>query len=145
LLFLLGVHDIGPSALASREGVSDNDKMLFNCLEHVSYAKVFTWFTILGELFVPFFSGAALEEGLDIREGCGGSAMLVHCRVGGNQRTAAHRAYCTQKVAEVERCERALTSDYADLRRDFSDLQTVHAPIVKEKADLEKTERNKAQ
>jgi hypothetical protein len=49
------------------------------------------------------------------------------------------------KVAEVERCERALTSDYADLRRDFSDLQTVHAPIVKEKADLEKTERDKAQ
>jgi hypothetical protein len=49
------------------------------------------------------------------------------------------------KVAEVEHCERALTSDYANLRRDFSDLQTAHATVVKEKADLEKTERNKAQ
>jgi hypothetical protein len=45
------------------------------------------------------------------------------------------------KVAEDEHCERALTSDYADLRRDFSDFATA----VKEKADLEKTKRDKAQ
>jgi hypothetical protein len=40
-LLLLGVCDDGPGALADSKGVSDDDKML-NCLEHVSYAKVFT-------------------------------------------------------------------------------------------------------
>jgi predicted nucleic acid-binding Zn-ribbon protein len=48
------------------------------------------------------------------------------------------------KVAEVERHERSLTSDYDSLHRDFSDL-TSHIAIVKEKADLEKTEHEKAQ
>jgi hypothetical protein len=48
-------------------------------------------------------------------------------------------------VAEVERRERSLTSDYDGLRRDFNDLQTSHAIVVKEKADLEKTLHKKAQ
>jgi hypothetical protein len=53
--------------------------------------------------------------------------------------TAAHT-----KVAKVERCERALSSDYDDLCRDFNDLRTSHAAIVQEKADMEKTEHEKA-
>jgi hypothetical protein len=44
------------------------------------------------------------------------------------------------KVAEVERRERSLTFDYDGLRRDFNDLQTSHATVVKEKAYLEKME-----
>jgi hypothetical protein len=49
------------------------------------------------------------------------------------------------KVAEVEHREWCLTSDYDGLHRDFGDLQTYNATIVKEKADLEKTEHEKAQ
>jgi 3-dehydroquinate synthetase len=36
-----------------------------------------------------------------------------------------------------------LTSDYEGLRRDFDVLRTSHDAIVKEKADMEKTEREK--
>jgi hypothetical protein len=39
LLFTLGVRTIGGDA--SSEGVSDDDMMLLNFLEHVSYVKVF--------------------------------------------------------------------------------------------------------
>jgi hypothetical protein len=38
-----------------------------------------------------------------------------------------------------------LTSDYDGLRKYFNDLQTSHIAVVKEKADLEKMEREKAQ
>jgi hypothetical protein len=41
LLFTLGVPTLGANILAGSEGVSDEDKMLLNCLEHVSYVKVF--------------------------------------------------------------------------------------------------------
>jgi hypothetical protein len=43
------------------------------------------------------------------------------------------------KVAEVERRERALSSDFDGLHKDFNDLRTSHAAVVQEKADLEKT------
>jgi chromosome segregation ATPase len=49
------------------------------------------------------------------------------------------------RLAEVEHREHALTSDYEGLRRDFDILCTSHDVIVKEKADLEKTKREKAQ
>jgi chromosome segregation ATPase len=49
------------------------------------------------------------------------------------------------RVAEVEHREHALTSDYEGLRRDFDDLHTSHDIVVKEKADLEKTKREKVQ
>jgi hypothetical protein len=39
---LLGARDVGPGGLADSEGISNDNKMLLNCLEHVSYAKVFT-------------------------------------------------------------------------------------------------------
>jgi hypothetical protein len=46
----------------------------------------------------------------------------------------------------ASRCrEHALASDYEGLRRDFDDLRTSHDIVVKEKADLEKTAREKAQ
>jgi hypothetical protein len=38
---MLDVRTVGASDFASSEGVSKDDKMLLNCLEHVSYAKVF--------------------------------------------------------------------------------------------------------
>jgi hypothetical protein len=43
------------------------------------------------------------------------------------------------RLAEVEHHEKALTSDYEGLRRDFDVLHTSHDGVVKEKADLEKT------
>jgi hypothetical protein len=46
---------------------------------------------------------------------------------------------------EVEHHEQALTSEYEGLRRNFGDLRTSHDAIVKEKADLEKTEHEKVQ
>jgi chromosome segregation ATPase len=49
------------------------------------------------------------------------------------------------RLTEVEHREHALTSDYEGLRRDFDILCTSHDVIVKEKADLEKTKREKAQ
>jgi hypothetical protein len=49
------------------------------------------------------------------------------------------------RLAEVEHHEQALTSDYEGLHRDFDDLCTSHDTVVKEKADLEKTEHEKAQ
>jgi hypothetical protein len=48
------------------------------------------------------------------------------------------------RLAEVEHHEQALTSDYEGLCRDFDDLCTSHDTVVKQKADLEKTEREKA-
>jgi chromosome segregation ATPase len=49
------------------------------------------------------------------------------------------------RLAEVEHCEQALTSDYEGLRRDFDILCTSDDGVVKEKADPEKTEHEKAQ
>jgi regulator of replication initiation timing len=49
------------------------------------------------------------------------------------------------RLAEAECREHALTSDYEGLKKDFGDLRSSLAIVVKEKADLEKTEREKAQ
>jgi hypothetical protein len=49
------------------------------------------------------------------------------------------------RLAEVEHHEQAMTSDYEGLCRDFDDLCTSHDTVVKEKADLEKMEHEKAQ
>jgi hypothetical protein len=38
-----------------------------------------------------------------------------------------------------------LSSNYDGLRKDFDDLRTSHVAVVQDKADLEKTEREKAQ
>jgi hypothetical protein len=62
-----------------------------------------------------------------------------------NTALRAELAAAHTKVAEVEHRERALTSDYGSLCSDFNDLQSVHAAFGKEKADLEKTEHDKAQ
>jgi hypothetical protein len=48
-------------------------------------------------------------------------------------------------VAEVECRDRSLTSYYDGLHRDFDDLQTSHAAVVKDRANLENVERAKAQ
>jgi hypothetical protein len=47
LLLVLGAHNVDANVLASGEGVAEDDKMLFNCLEHVSYAKIFIWLDML--------------------------------------------------------------------------------------------------
>jgi Mg-chelatase subunit ChlI len=49
------------------------------------------------------------------------------------------------RLTEVELCEQALTSDNEGLCRDFDVLCTSHDAVVKEKADLEKTECEKMQ
>jgi chromosome segregation ATPase len=49
------------------------------------------------------------------------------------------------RLAEVEHHEQALTSDYEGLCRYFDDLRTSHDATMKEKADLKKTEHEKAQ
>jgi hypothetical protein len=41
MLVTLGGRDIGPNTVGDSEGVFEDDKMLLNCLEHVSYVKVF--------------------------------------------------------------------------------------------------------
>jgi hypothetical protein len=48
----LGVHNVGVGVLASGEGVSEDDRTLLNCLEHVSYAKIFIWLAVLSWCFV---------------------------------------------------------------------------------------------
>jgi CRISPR/Cas system CMR-associated protein Cmr5 small subunit len=48
-------------------------------------------------------------------------------------------------VAEVECRETALKTDYGSLCNNFDDLQTANAALVKEKENVEKVERVKAQ
>jgi hypothetical protein len=48
-------------------------------------------------------------------------------------------------TTEFSRGEHALTSDYEGLKKDFGDLRSSLTIVVKEKAGLEKTEREKAQ
>jgi hypothetical protein len=62
-----------------------------------------------------------------------------------NAQLRAELAAAHTKLAKVEHCERTLSSDYDGLRKDFDDLRTSHAAVVQEKADLEKTEWEKAQ
>jgi hypothetical protein len=49
------------------------------------------------------------------------------------------------KLAEVEHRERALTSEYEDLKKDFETMRTVYDAVVKEKNEVEETERVKLQ
>jgi hypothetical protein len=61
-----------------------------------------------------------------------------------NAQLHTNLAATNAKVMEVERRERALKSDYSSLCNDFSDLQTTHTTLGKEKEDVEKVEREKA-
>jgi phage terminase Nu1 subunit (DNA packaging protein) len=49
------------------------------------------------------------------------------------------------KVAEVKNREKVLTSIYNNLCSDYGNLESMFAALQKEKVDLEKTERDKAQ
>jgi hypothetical protein len=49
------------------------------------------------------------------------------------------------KVTDVESSERAFISNHGTLDSDFSDLETAHTALGKEKEKVEKTEREKAQ
>jgi hypothetical protein len=49
------------------------------------------------------------------------------------------------RLAKVVRCEQALASDYEGLKKEFDELHSSHDVVVKEKADLEKMEHEKAQ
>jgi hypothetical protein len=46
LLLVLGAHNVDAGVLANGEGVSEDDKILLNYLEHVSYAKIFIWLDV---------------------------------------------------------------------------------------------------
>jgi hypothetical protein len=43
---VLGAHNADASVLASGKGVTKDDKMFLNYLEHVSYEKVFIWLDV---------------------------------------------------------------------------------------------------
>jgi chromosome segregation ATPase len=49
------------------------------------------------------------------------------------------------KLAEVEHRERALTSEYEDLKKDIESMHTSHDAVVREKAEVEIIERVKLQ
>jgi hypothetical protein len=49
------------------------------------------------------------------------------------------------KLAEVEHRERALTSENEDLKKDLESMRNAHDAVVKEKAEVQKTERVKLQ
>jgi predicted nuclease with TOPRIM domain len=53
--------------------------------------------------------------------------------------------YARSKLAEVEHRERALTSEYEDLEKDFESICTAYDVVVMEKAKVEETERVKLQ
>jgi uncharacterized protein (DUF3084 family) len=44
------------------------------------------------------------------------------------------------KLAEVEHREWALTSENEDLKKDLESMRTTHDDVVKEKAEVQKTE-----
>jgi chromosome segregation ATPase len=44
------------------------------------------------------------------------------------------------KLVEVKHRERALTSEYEELKNDFKSMRTSHDVVVKEKAEVEKIE-----
>jgi hypothetical protein len=46
LLLVLGALNVDAGVLVSSEGVTEVGKMLLNCLEHVSYVKVFIWLDV---------------------------------------------------------------------------------------------------
>jgi hypothetical protein len=72
LLLVLGSHNFGASVPASGEGVAEDDKMLLNCLEHVSYAKIFIWLDVPSLCFV-FPLGTTFDKVSDCREIRGGA------------------------------------------------------------------------
>jgi chromosome segregation ATPase len=62
-----------------------------------------------------------------------------------NAQLQAELAAANAKIVEVENRERALIFDYGSLRNDYGNLESAFAALGKEKEDLEKTEREKAQ
>jgi hypothetical protein len=52
---VLGVHNVGAGILVGGEGVSEDDRALLNCVEHVSYAKIFIWLVVLSMIEDVFF------------------------------------------------------------------------------------------
>jgi hypothetical protein len=60
-----------------------------------------------------------------------------------NTQLCAELDAARSKLAEVEHRERALTSDYEGLKKDFESLCSSHDAVVREKAEVEKTERAK--
>jgi hypothetical protein len=46
LLLVFGPHDVDVGVLFGSEGVAEDDKMLLNYLEHVSYAKISVWLDV---------------------------------------------------------------------------------------------------
>jgi hypothetical protein len=57
----------------------------------------------------------------------------------------AEFAAANAKIAEVQGCKNALISDYQSLHSDYSMLESGLEALMKEKEDLEKSEREKAQ
>jgi DNA mismatch repair ATPase MutL len=62
-----------------------------------------------------------------------------------NAQLRAELNVAESRLAKVVCCEQALASDYEDLKKEFDELRSSQDVVVKEKADLEKTEHEKAQ
>jgi regulator of replication initiation timing len=62
-----------------------------------------------------------------------------------NARLHADLDATRSKLAEVEHCEWALTSEYEDLKNDLESMRTSHDVVVKERAKVQKPERVKLQ
>jgi chromosome segregation ATPase len=62
-----------------------------------------------------------------------------------NAQLWAELAAAHAKVVEVENRKRVLISNYNSLHSDYGNLESMFTTLQKEKADLEKTERKKAQ
>jgi hypothetical protein len=144
---VLDVHNVGAGIPAGGEGVFEDDRALLNYLEHVSYAKIFIWLAVLCWADVLFFPYALhltksriAEKSAVVQQ----NARVVQLEEA-NAQLLEELDAAQSRLAEVEHHEHALTSDYEGLHRDFDDLRTLHDAIVKEKADLEKTECEKAQ
>jgi hypothetical protein len=108
-------------------------RFLFDMLCYADSLLLFPWALHVMKAWILARSAEALQS-------------LCHAELEeANVQLRPELATAHTKVAKVERREWSLTSDYDGLHRDFDDLQTSLVAIVKEKANLERVEHEKAQ
>jgi hypothetical protein len=132
---MLVALDVGGNVLVSSEGVPEDDKILLDCLEYVSYAKV-SLYSIALVRFLFYYADVLFFQALHLTK-----SRIARKEANAQLRMELNAAH--SKMAEVEHREQALTSVYEDLKKDFNDVRYSHAAVVKEKNEPEKTEREK--
>jgi hypothetical protein len=137
-MFVLGIDNAEFGALVVSEGAQGDDTAFLSCLECVSYAGFFKW-----QYLVSFFDflGAALDKIMDCRVVGRGAASFSRCRARGGQCPIAHRACAARsKLVEIQCRGQALTSENEGLKKDLEIACTAHDAVVKDKAEVQKTE-----